>query len=126
MNRQASAERDGHVSVDGIFELLSHNRRRLALQYFRQYDNPIDLDDLARRIARWEQPAATVPLEVEVDTVRTALHETHLPMFVEMGLVDYGVDDGTVVQSDESVVAAMENGIDVIEFLYDGSRGAEE
>jgi hypothetical protein len=118
-------EPDGHVSVDGIFELLSHNRRRLALQYFRQFHNPIDLEDLARGIARWEQPSATVPAEVEVQQVRTALHETHLPKLEEAGFVEYRREDRTVVTDEETVTAAMENAVNVIQFLYDAPERPE-
>ena len=118
-------EPDAHVSVDNIFSVLSHNRRRLALQYFRQYHNPIDLDDLARRIARWEQPSTTVPAEVEVEQVRTALHETHLPELEGMGFIEYQRESRSITTDEAKVTAAMENAVNVIEFLYDGSESAE-
>ncbi|MFC6838408.1 DUF7344 domain-containing protein [Halomarina ordinaria] len=117
-------ERDGHVSVDDIFQLLSHNRRRLALQYFKQYHNPIALDDLAFRIARWEQPPAATPARVEVDQTRTALQKTHLPMFSEMGFIEYQTVNQTIRCNDATISAAMESAINVIGFLFDERNAA--
>ncbi len=119
-------EPDGHVSVDDIFGVLSHNRRRLALQYFKQFENPIPLDDLAERVARWEQTPAAVPAEVEVDAVRTALHKTHLPKLDELGFIEYDSEREVILTNEQKITAAMENAIDVIGFLYDGEATGED
>jgi len=114
-------EPDGHVSVDDIFGVLSHNRRRLALQYFKQYENPIELGDLAERIARWEQTPAAVPANVEIEAVRTALDRTHLPKLDELGFIEYQSDSKEILTNEQKIAAAMENMINVIQFLYDES-----
>lgn len=114
-------EVDEHATTDDIFDLLSHNRRRLALQYFKQNGNPVDIDTLARRVARWEGPSATVPADVEVEQVRTALERTHLPKFEEVGLIERHPDEGFVTTESAAIAAAMANAITVIEFLFDGA-----
>ena len=119
-------EVDEHATTDDIFDLLSHNRRRLALQYFKQNGNPVDVETLARRVARWEQPSATVPADVEVEQVRTALERTHLPKLEEAGLIERRPDDGVVTTEHEAIAAAMENAITVIEFLFDGPAVDDE
>ncbi|WP_435156477.1 DUF7344 domain-containing protein [Haladaptatus sp. DFWS20] len=111
-------ERDDHPSVDEIFEVLTHPRRRLLLQYFKHNSNPIDLDDLATRVARWEQDPAAVPSEIEIDHVRTALHKTHLPQIDAVGLIDYDLDSHAIHYDQSRIRAAMENVVNVIEFLY--------
>jgi len=50
-----------HPSISESFELLSSNRRRLVFQYLKQHPNPIALDALAARVARWEQAPAVEP-----------------------------------------------------------------
>ncbi|MWG34207.1 DUF7344 domain-containing protein [Halomarina oriensis] len=119
-------ESDEHVSVDDIFEGLSHNRRRLALQYFKQYENPIELDDLAERIARWEQTPTAVPAEVEVEAVRTALHRTHLPKLDELGFIEYQSEREAILTNNARITAAMENAIIVVGFLYDEPAGDDD
>ena len=114
-------EPDIHVSVDDIFGALSHNRRRLALQYFKQYENPIALGEVAERIARWEHTPAAVPADIEVEAVRTALHRTHLPKLDELGFIDYDAASEAIHTNEQKITAAMENSINVIEFLYDGA-----
>lgn len=118
-------EGHNHATVDDVFDLLSHNRRRLALQYFRQNGNPVDVEALARRVARWEQPSATVPADVEVEQVRTALERTHLPMFEDVGFVELHLEEGIVTTESAAIVAAMENAINVIEFLFDEPAAAD-
>ncbi|MWG32917.1 DUF7344 domain-containing protein [Halomarina oriensis] len=114
-------EGDGHFSVDRIFGVLSHDRRRLALQYFKQNGTPVAVDDLARRIARWEQTSAAVPSDVEVKQVRTALEKTHLPEFEAVGFVTYDSETELVSYDDVAIEGAMENAINVIGFLFAGS-----
>ena len=119
-------EPDSHVTMDEIFSALGHNRRRLALQYFKQYHNPIDLDDLAERIARWEQTPTAAPAEVKVEQVRTALHKTHLPTLDELGFIEYQHESQTITTDETKITAAMENAENVIAFLYDDSVPDED
>ncbi|WP_435159802.1 DUF7344 domain-containing protein [Haladaptatus sp. DFWS20] len=111
-------ERDDHPSVDEIFAVLTYPRRRLLLQYFKHNPNPIDLDDLAARVARWEQQPAAVPAEIEIDQVSTALHKTHLPQIDAIGLINYDPDSQTIHYNQRKITAMMENAINTIEFLY--------
>lgn len=114
-----------HATVDDVFDLLSDNRRRLALQYFKQNGETVEIDSLARRVARWEQSSATVPADIEVEQVRTALVRTHLPKFEDVGLIEYHPEEGIVRTESEAIGAAMENAISVIEFLFDESVAAD-
>ncbi|MWG33812.1 DUF7344 domain-containing protein [Halomarina oriensis] len=114
-------EVDEHATTDDTFDLLSHNRRRLALQHFKQNDNPGDVDTLARRVARWEQSLATAPADVEVEQVGMALECTHLPKFEEIGLIESHPEEGIVTMESAAIAAAMANAIAVIEFFFDGA-----
>jgi len=114
------------TTVDDIFDLLSHNRRRLALQYFKQNGEIVDIEHLARQVVQWEQSATASPAEVEVEEVETAFERTHLPKFEEAGLVEVRPDEGRIRPDTAAIVAAMESARNVIEFLYDESAVEDE
>lgn len=111
-------EHASHASIDETFALLSHDRRRLVLQYFKQYANPIELDTLAGRVARWEQDLGTEPLDQEVERVEQSLHETHLPKFGKTVLVKYDSDSREVRYDGEAIGASLANANNVMDFLW--------
>lgn len=116
--------REDHASINETFRLLSHPRQRFVLQYFKQYTNPIGLDDLAARVARWEQDV-TEPSAEEIGRVRTTLHETYLPNLVAAGVISY--DQEHNIRYDSAAIAAsMENACSVIEFVWHPETKAEE
>ena len=114
-----------HPSVSESFELLSSNRRRLVFQYFKQHPNPIALDALAARVARWEQAAAVEPSAAEIEAVRKSLRTTHLRKLAETGLISY--DDGReeITSHTVTIVASMENARNAMEFLWHAEPDGE-
>ena len=108
-----------HPSVSESFELLSSDRRRLVFQYFKQHPNPIVLDNLAARVARWEQAAAVEPSAAEIEAVRESLRTTHLRKLSETGLISYDDDDrGEITSDTATIVASLENARNAMEFLW--------
>ncbi len=85
------------LTTEVIFETLSNRRRRYALHYLRQVEEPVTIRDLAEQIAAWEhhveRSAVTPKLRKRV---YTALHQTHLRKMDRDGIVDYNTDRGTV------------------------------
>ncbi|GAB7020416.1 DUF7344 domain-containing protein [Halostagnicola bangensis] len=114
--------REDHASIDDTFSLIAHPRQRLVLQYFKQHTNPVALDELAARVARWEQ-AATDPSDEEISRVRTTLQETHLPNLMAAGLIDYDSDDHTIRHDRAAIAASMETANSVMEFLWHPEKG---
>lgn len=118
---------DDRVSVDELFALLSESRQRLVLQYFKQHANPIDLDALAARVARWEENNGEQPSSEAVADVRSALHQTHLPLLVALELADYDRAQQTVTYDSAAITAIIHTVRDVLSFLWDADeRPAED
>lgn len=102
-------------SVDETFELLSHHRGRLVLQYFDQHSNPVKLEDLAPMVARWERADDDGPT---ADDVRETLHQQYLPWLSELGLATYDTN-GQMVRYDEATIStAIENADATLQFLW--------
>jgi|GEM_PF-865183 DNA-binding transcriptional ArsR family regulator len=114
-----------HPSISESFELLSSNRRRLVFQYLKQHPNPIALDALAARVARWEQAPAVEPPAAEIESVRESLRTTHLRKLSETGLISY--DDGReeITSHTATIVASLENARNVMEFLWQAEPDGE-
>lgn len=85
------------ASLSRIFELLSEERRRYALYYLEQRDEPIPVDDLAERIAEWEDDPDGLDLpENEYRNVEIELEHKHLPKASDAEFVEYDPDAETV------------------------------
>ena len=106
INDTSSALSDGVSNEDqsetteitsDVFELLSNRRRRYSLHYLEQGEETVELGDLARQVASWEN-------DTEVDTVSaserknvyTSLQQFHLPKLDEKGIVEFDKREGTV------------------------------
>jgi hypothetical protein len=89
------------LSNDALYGALSQKRRRYALHYLKQRDEPIAVRDLAEQVAAWENEKRVEELtSQERKRVYIALYQSHLSTMDTEGLVDYDEDDGTVVLSD--------------------------
>jgi hypothetical protein len=88
--------------TDAVFGLASNARRRRLLQVLCD-DGEVSIDTASRRVAAMEHcrdDAPTddpgCPTDAQVESVYTALHQTHVPQLVEFGAVAYERDRRTV------------------------------
>lgn len=85
------------ASLSRIFELLSEERRRYALYYLEQRDEPVTVDELAERIAEWEDdPTGHELPEDEYRGVEIELEHKHLPKASAAEFVEYDPDEEIV------------------------------
>lgn len=85
------------VSQDTVFDILSNARRRYVLYYLRKAEEPVELGDLARELAAWENetdPAALT--DQQQKRVYVSLYQTHIQKLADAGMVDYDKDTGMV------------------------------
>lgn len=76
-------------------ELLAADRRRTTLDVLTSLTAPIDLMDLADRVAARELDLGCVD-EATVERVAISLHHTHLPKMADLGVIDYDPDSSRV------------------------------
>ncbi|MCU4754270.1 hypothetical protein OB919_20185 [Halobacteria archaeon AArc-curdl1] len=89
------------VSKDDLFKVLGNRRRRHVLHYLEWRDRPVGLDELAERIAAWENDTTEEAIgSTERKRVYTALQQFHLPKLEEAHLIAYDDRDGTVARTD--------------------------
>jgi len=85
------------VDRELVYDALSNTRRRHVIHCVLQEEEPVELADLSRRIAAWENDVA---IEAVTSTQRkrvyTALRQLHLPKLDETGIVSFDPDRGTV------------------------------
>ncbi len=74
-----------------IFEILSSERRRLAIQFLRDSDNGMEVNDIAEYIAEHETGESPPPKDAR-KTVYVSLHQTHLPKMDDLNIVSYDTD----------------------------------
>ncbi len=82
---------------DELFPLLSNRRRRATLGYLNEHDSPVDMRDLAERIAACEHDKPVSQLRSkERQRVYIALYQTHLPKLDDCSAIEYDQSRGTV------------------------------
>lgn len=81
---------DGGTELDPgeIHNVLRNDRRRHAIEYLRDADEPLAVDALAEHIASVETGESPPPRDVR-KSVYVSLHQTHLPKLDELDIVDY-------------------------------------
>lgn len=109
-----SSDHSSELTQDVAFEMLSCPRRRYVIHYLKQQPTEsVDLRDLVRQVAAWEN-------DVSVDDVTrdqrmrvyTALRQSHLPKLDEGEIVSFDSDRGTVELTDEA--SKLEVYLDVV------------
>ena len=81
---------DEGAQKDEIFSLLSNRRRRHALHVCEVADAPVDVSDLAEKVASLEYDKSREKLDYdERKRVYTAMKQTHLPAMEDAGVIDY-------------------------------------
>ncbi|EMA31017.1 hypothetical protein C444_08860 [Haloarcula japonica DSM 6131] len=76
---------DSDLSVTTIFELLTSERRRRALQYLTQAVGAVPISDLADQLTLWEGEHT----REQYERVCTSLFHVHLPKMADAGVVQY-------------------------------------
>lgn len=105
MNVGVGSTRGG---VDGlsrseVFALLGNERRRYLLQYLTSADPPVELGELATRIAAREHGIAVDRVDsTRRKSVYTTLQQLHLPKMDEAGIVDYDARRGVVDRTEQT------------------------
>lgn len=89
------------LSSDAIYDALADKRRRYALHYLKQRDEPVSVRELSEQVAAWENDKAVAELtSQERKRVYIALYQSHLDTLDDEGLVEYDDANGTVHLSD--------------------------
>ena len=85
------------LSQDAVFDILSNARRRFVLYYLREADGPVELGELARELAAWENETTVDELtKQQRKRVYVSLYQTHIQKLAEAGIVEYDKDTGMV------------------------------
>lgn len=101
------------ISQSDVFDVLSNPRRRFVLYYLREVEASVELNELARQIAAWENDTDESELtDQDRKRVYVSLYQTHVPKLTDVGLVEYDQDSGTVRLTDRTSV--------IDEYLGDG------
>ena len=97
---------DEKLSRDRVFDILSSPRRRYVLYYLREHGGPVELTDLAEKLAAWENDTTVADLSPQArKRVYVSLYQTHVPKLQEAGLIDYDSDSGELsTAADDSSV----------------------
>lgn len=84
------------LDLDTVFELLSHQRRRIVLGYLRRHpDERLSVEELASAIADWERDLTSARTDPSTD-IQISLAHRHLPALDDAGVIDHHPDDDTV------------------------------
>lgn len=83
--------------ANSVFELLSHHRRRYALECLREYENPLPLADLADEVAVRERDAPLPEISPEaVKRIYLSLYHVHIPKLADAAYVHYSQERDAV------------------------------
>jgi len=87
---------EGDLTQDLVFDILSSARRRRVL-YLLKSDGPMELTELAERVAAQENDTTVEELtRQQRKRVYVSLYQTHVPKLEEAGFVDHDQDSGVV------------------------------
>lgn len=92
---------DPGLSDSDVFDVLRNSRRRAALTYLLEAEEPVTLRDLTKRVA-----AAEYEVDVEAVSsdqhkrVYTGLYQCHLPRLDDFDVIDFDREEKTVRTGD--------------------------
>ena len=88
------------LEMDGLFEALSHARRRYLLYTLTDGNDEDSLGDLAREIAAWERDSHPDRVADEaVERVEQSLYHAHVPKLADLDIVEYEDADEVLVRA---------------------------
>ncbi len=95
------------ISVEVLFDAFGSSHRRFVLSKLSQTPTPMQIEDLAFRLAAWEKDIAVADVSPETaEDVEVLLYHVHLPKMADFGLVTYDSAAGTVETGDAFDTAA--------------------
>ena len=99
----SNSNADSELSRDLVFDVLKNRRRRHALHYLKQQEEPVELSELAEQVAAWENDSTVEGISAaERKRVYTALYQSHLPKLDDAGIVEYNQSRGIVELSEKA------------------------
>lgn len=102
VDRESSA-RAGALTDDALYSVVADRRRRNAIHYLKQREEPVSVGELAEQLAAWENDKAIDDLtSQERKRVYISLYQSHLPTLDNAGVVEYREGEGTVTLSDSA------------------------
>jgi hypothetical protein len=90
---------DERLDKTVVYEILSSERRRRAIDYLKASENGVEVGDIAEYIAEEETGESPPPKDAR-KTVYVSLHQTHLPKMDDLDIVNYNTDTNEVTLSD--------------------------
>ncbi|WP_135825540.1 DUF7344 domain-containing protein [Halorussus ruber] len=91
------ASETARPSREEVFHAVKNLRRRYVLYYLQRYGGPVELGELAKQVAAWENDATVSEVSSsQRKSVYSALHQTHLPKLETAGVLHYDPDEGVV------------------------------
>jgi len=85
------------VDRELVYDALSNTRRRHVIHCVLREEGSVELAELSRTIAAWENDVAVEAVTAKQrKRVYTALRQVHLPKLDETGIVSFDPDRGTV------------------------------
>lgn len=102
---------------DEIFDILSNGRRRYVLSLLKQADGPVHINELAEKVAAWENDLEVDELtDQQSKRVYVSLYQSHIPKLESLGIVEYTEDDNLVALTDaaDSIDRFLEDSSDDI------------
>lgn len=103
------------LSKDEALDLISNRRRRLALKELNNANGPMELDDLAYRIAAIENDL-DIPSSQQKKNAYVGLYQAHIPKLEGAGVVEF--ERGTVIPTETEPLLAIINAIDSMFYEY--------
>jgi len=99
------AQDQSQITQDTVFDVLSSARRRYVLYYLQQSDDPVDINELARQVAAWENDTDVENLtDQQRKRVYISLYQSHVPKLDSIGIVEYDKESGEVALTDKAHV----------------------
>lgn len=85
------------LSQDIVYDILSSPRRRYVLYYLRTVEEPVEITELARQVAAWENDTTVDEItDQQHKRVYVSLYQTHIPRLESHQIVTYDKDSGRV------------------------------
>lgn len=97
-----AALREGAVSTDDLFDVLSNARRRFVIACLATHSKPLAVADIATELTCWEckTPSDQIP-EEHVQSRYVALYHVHVPKMADVGILEYNQERNTIALVDE-------------------------
>lgn len=97
------AETESELSQDVVFDILSSPRRRYVLYHLRSTGEPVQLTDLAEKVAAWENDVDPDEItDQERKRVYVSLYQTHIPRLADAGFINYDKKSGQIAPADRT------------------------